>query len=135
MVPTQRVQSLRVRRERIAAEEAIKALVQIMGCGGYGGWELGKESGGENRIPDFRRGFAFEAKLADFELTFPDPMHEFDAGDRDRGAPKAQSKHWAQTKFDRSMVLFDQIVQIFRGSNFGPLAAPMFAEDFSGRPM
>jgi hypothetical protein len=33
---------------------------------------------GENCIPDFGRSFAFEAKLADFELTFPDPMHEFD---------------------------------------------------------
>jgi len=39
-----------------------------------------------------------------------DPMREFNAGDGDRGAPKAlQSKHWTQTKFDRSMVLFEQI--------------------------
>jgi len=66
---------------------------------------------GENCIPDFWRGFAIDAKLSERELTFPDPMHEFNAGDGDRGAPKAlQSKHWTQTKFDRSMVLFDQIV-------------------------
>jgi len=53
---------------------------------------------------------AFRKPLA-AELTFPDPMREFDAVDGDRGAPKAlQSKHWTQTKFDRSMVLFDQIV-------------------------
>jgi len=38
---------------------------------------------GENSIPDFWR-----------ELTFPDPMHEFNAGDGDRGALKAlQSEH------------------------------------------
>ena len=43
----------------------------------------------------FWRGFAIDAKLSEFELTFPDPMHEFNAGDGDRGAPKAlQSKHW-----------------------------------------
>jgi len=66
---------------------------------------------GENCIPDFWRGFAIDAKLSERELTFPDPMHEFNAGDGDRGAPKAlQSKHWTQTKFDRSMVLLYQII-------------------------
>jgi len=66
---------------------------------------------GENCIPDSWRGFAIDAKLSEFELTFPDPMHEFNAGDGDRGAPKAlQSKHWIQTKFDRSMVLLYQII-------------------------
>ena len=66
---------------------------------------------GENCIPNSWRGFAIDAKLSEFELTFPDPMHEFNAGDGDRGAPKAlQSKHWTQTKFDRSMVLLYQII-------------------------
>jgi hypothetical protein len=58
-------------------------------------------------IPNFGRRFVFNAHRFEFELTFPDPMREFDAGDGDRGAPKAlQSKHWTQTKFDRSMVAF-----------------------------
>jgi len=58
-------------------------------------------------FPNFGRRFVFNAKRSEFELTFPDPMREFDAGDGDRGAPKAlQSKHWTQTKFDRSMVAF-----------------------------
>jgi len=66
---------------------------------------------GENCIPDSWRGFPIDAKLSQFELTFPYPMHEFNAGDGDRGAPKAlQSKHWTQTKFDRSMVLLHQII-------------------------
>jgi hypothetical protein len=30
-------------------------------------------------------------------------VHQFDACDRDQGAPKAlQSKHWTQAEFDRS---------------------------------
>jgi len=58
-------------------------------------------------IPNFGRRFVFNAQRSEFELTFPDPMREFDAGDGDRGAPKAlQSKHWSQTKFDQSMVAF-----------------------------
>jgi hypothetical protein len=35
----------------------------------------------ENSIPNFGRSFAVDAKLAKFELTFPDPMHQFNAGD------------------------------------------------------
>ena len=33
------------------------------------------------------------------------------------------------------MILLDQIVEVLRRSDFGPLAAPMFAEDFPRRPM
>jgi hypothetical protein len=90
----------------------------------------------ETCIADFGRSFAFAVTLAEFELSLLDPMHESDAGDRHRGAAKArQSKHWTQTKFDGSMLLFARIVQIFRRSYFGPLAAPMLAEDFPGRAM
>jgi hypothetical protein len=31
--------------------------------------------------------------------------------------------------------MVDEIVQIFRGPHFGPLAAPVLAEDFPRRPM
>jgi hypothetical protein len=45
--------------------------------------------------------FVFDTKLAEFELTFFDPMHQFDACDSDRGAPKTlQPKHGTQTEFD-----------------------------------
>ena len=33
------------------------------------------------------------------------------------------------------MVLLDEIIQIFRGSEFGSRAALVFAKDFPGRPM
>jgi hypothetical protein len=75
-----------------------------------------------------RHGFAFDAKLAEFELTFPDPMHELNGDGGDRGAPKTfQPKHWTQSKSDRSVVLLNQIVQVFRGPYFRPLAALMLA--------
>ena len=48
-------------------------------------------SSSENRIPDSGRLVVFDAKLSEFELTFSDPMYEFDAGDGDRGAPKSAS--------------------------------------------
>jgi len=33
------------------------------------------------------------------------------------------------------MILLNQVVQIFQGPYFGPLAVPMFVEDFARRPM
>jgi len=33
----------------------------------------------KNGIPNFRLCFAVDAKRAEFELTFPDPMHQFNA--------------------------------------------------------
>jgi len=51
------------------------------GCGATFGTNATKRSGtlrgscGENRIPYFGRSFAIDAKLSEFELTFPDPMH------------------------------------------------------------
>jgi hypothetical protein len=44
---------------------------------------------GENCIPDSWGGFAIDAKLSEFELTFPDPMHEFNVGDGDRRTESA----------------------------------------------
>jgi hypothetical protein len=58
-------------------------------------------------------------------------MYEFNAGDGDRGTSKPlQSKHRTQAKFDRSVILFNEVIQLFRGSNCGPLAALMFFEKF-----
>ena len=87
------------------------ALVQTFGINATKRSGTLRGSCGENSIPDFWRPIVFDAKLSEFELTFPDPMHEFNAGDGDRGALKAlQSEHWTQTKFDRPVILLDQIV-------------------------
>lgn len=63
-------------------------------------------------------------------------MHEFDTGNRNRRALKSlEPEHRTQTKFDGPMILFDQIIQIFRGAYLRPLATRMVAKDFPGRPM
>ena len=38
-------------------------------------------SGSENCIPDCGRPVVFVPKFAEVELTFPDPMYEFNTGD------------------------------------------------------
>ena len=87
------------------------ALVQTFGINATKRSGTLRGSCGENSIPDFWRPVVFDAKLSEFELTCPDPMYEFNAGDGDRGALKAlQSEHWTQTKFDRPVILLDQIV-------------------------
>jgi hypothetical protein len=63
-------------------------------------------------------------------------MYEFNTNDGDRGAPKPlQSKHRTQAEFDRSVILLNEVIQVFRGSNCGPLAALMLFEEFPHRPM
>ena len=70
------------------------ALVQTFGINATKRSGTLRGSCGENSIPDFGRPVVFDAKLSEFELTFPDPMHEFNAGDGDRGALKAlQPEH------------------------------------------
>jgi hypothetical protein len=60
----------------------------------------------ENCIPNFRRGFAIDAKPCEFELALPDPMHQFDACYRDLRAAKAlQSEHWIQAKRQKSPIV------------------------------
>ena len=91
-------------------QSEIMAVVQTFATDATKRWGTLRGSGGENCIPNFGRSFAIDAELSEFELTFADPMHEFNAGDGDRGASKPlQSKHRSQTKFDRSMVLLYQI--------------------------
>ncbi len=70
-------------------------------------------SGSKHRVPNLRRGFASRSEFALCELTFPDSMHEFDAGDRDRRTPKSlEPEHRAQARLDGSVVLFNQVVEV-----------------------
>ena len=55
-----------------------------------------------------------DAQSTEFELTLADPVHEFDAGDRRCGlAEMLEAEHRTEPKLDGSVILFDQIVQIF----------------------
>jgi hypothetical protein len=41
-------------------------------------------------------------------------MHEFDPGDRDRRLAKSlEPEHRTQTKLDGSVVLFNEVIQVF----------------------
>ena len=63
-------------------------------------------------------------------------MHEFNASDGDRGAPKAlQSKHWTKRSLIDRWSCSIRLFKYFEDRNFGPLAAPMLPEDFPRRPM
>ena len=63
-------------------------------------------------------------------------MHEFDAGDGDRGGSKLlQAEHWTQAKLDRPVVLFNEVIEVFRRSNLSPRAASMLFEKFTRRSM
>jgi ATP-binding cassette subfamily B protein len=56
-----------------------RALVQTFGTTKRSGTLRG--SCGENCVPDFGRPIVLDAKLSEFELTFPDSVHQFNAGD------------------------------------------------------
>ena len=71
----------------------------------------------------------FDAKLVEFELTLSDPVHEFDAGDGRRGSSKMlEAEHRTKPQLDRSVVLFNQIVDVFGRPNLALISLGMFAE-------
>src|SRR5258708_30458081 len=93
-------------------------------------------SRGEHCIPNLGSGFVFDAKLAEFELTFSDPVHEFDAGDRRCGSPKLlEAEHRTNPQLDRSVILLNQIVEVFGRPDLASISLRMFAESLFGRAM
>src|SRR5271163_3350504 len=93
-------------------------------------------SRGEHCIPNLRSGFVFDAKLTEFELTFSDPVHEFDAGDRRCGSPKLlEAEHRTKPQLDRSVILLNQIVEVFGRPDLALISLRMFAESLFGRAM
>lgn len=66
-------------------------------------------------IPDSGRTSVFEPQSAEVELALVDPAEQFDAGDRDRRRPEPfESEHRTDAKFHATVVLLDQVIQIFR---------------------
>ena len=55
----------------------------------------------------------------EIELTFADAMHQLDAGEDNGGAvePLEPERH-VHPRFDVSVILFDQVIQVLRGSQF-----------------
>lgn len=102
--------------ERAGCDGTVKltVVVQIFQERTTKGQDLRPSSCSEHCIPDFRRPVLFDAKPSEFELTFSDLAHEFDPSDADRGVSEPlQAKHWAHAEFERSMILFNEVIQIF----------------------
>ncbi len=77
-----------------------------------------KISDGENRCPDFRGSCWSPNQLSDFELILLNLFRKVNAHDRYRRSIESlESKHRADPLFNPAMVLFDDIVQVFTGSN------------------
>ena len=90
----------------------------------------------QNRIPNLRCGFVFDAKLTEFELALSEPVDEFDAGDRRRGSSKVlEPEHRTKPKLDRSVILLNQIGDVFGRPDLALISLGMFAESLFGRAM
>ena len=69
-------------------------------------------------------------------MTFSDPVHEFDAGDRRCGSPKLlEAEHRTKPQLDRSVILLNQIVEVFGRPDLASISLRMFAESLFGRAM
>jgi len=61
-------------------------------------------------------------------------VYEFNTGDGDRGVSEPlKAKHRAQAKFDRLMILFNEVIQVFPGPYSGPRAGLILFEEFTRR--
>jgi hypothetical protein len=58
-----------------------------------------------------------------FQLPFPDPMHEFDAGEKDAGAAEIlEAEHRSGSTLNSTVVLLDDIVQVLDLAHDDPLS-------------
>ena len=70
------------------------------------------------------------------ELPFADAVHRLDAGDGGRSiAELLEAEHHSDALLDASVVLLNEVVEIFRRADLGPAAALVFFEAFPRRPM
>jgi hypothetical protein len=75
---------------------------------------VGCSSCGEYGIPDGGRGLGLNLELAEVELIFANALEEFDAGDGDFCSSKSfEAEHRADPGFDRTVILVNNIIQIF----------------------
>jgi hypothetical protein len=69
-------------------------------------------------------------------LTFSDPVHEFDAGNRRGSSSKVlEAEHRTKPQLDRSVILLNQIVEVFGRPDLALISFWMFAESLFGRAM
>lgn len=117
-------------------------MVAEKGCGGNFGDGRAKRScisygsGSEHRTPDFGRTCPSGFKFALCESKHSDAMQELDGGSCDRRVSEAlEPEHGTKAKLDGSVILFNEIIQIFRRSNSSPSTTSMPRERFARRTM
>ena len=87
---------------------------------------------GEYRIPECRDSLVVETETPQGELPFANTVEQFDAGDGRSCAIKVlEAEHRSGPGFDTTVILFDQIVQVFRRSQLGMLPSIVFLWHFS----
>ena len=71
-------------------------------------------------VPDTGRSSAVNTQSPQIELSFAYAVHQFNAGDRDcRVAELLEPEHHRNALLDATMVLFNQVIEVFRGSQLG----------------
>ena len=59
-------------------------------------------------------------KTPQAELSLTDAVHQFDAGDRDhRVAESLEPQHYSNALLDAAVVLLNQVIEVFRRTQFG----------------
>src|ERR1022692_1987236 len=82
---------------------------------------------GENRIPDCRDSVVLGTETPQGELFFTNAAEQFDAGDGGSCAIKVlKAEHRTCSGFNTPVILFDQIVQVFRRSQLGVIPCLVF---------
>ena len=102
------------------------ALVQICARGATRPVE-GQRLRGEYRIPDCRDSLVLETETSQGELPFANSVEQFDPDNGGSCAIKVlEAEHRPRSGFDSAVILFDQIVQVFRRSQLGMLPSIVF---------
>ena len=72
-------------------------------------------SGLEHSVPDCGHSSAMNTEMSQRELPFADAVHQLDASDRGRSiAELLEAEHHGDALLDASVVLLNEIVEIFR---------------------
>ena len=77
-------------------------------------------SGTEYRVPYCGRSSALNTETPQAELSLTNTVHQLNAGNRDGGVAKLlESQHRSDALLDAAVVLFNQVIEIFRRTQLG----------------
>src|SRR5271166_1690284 len=113
-----------------------------IGCGANCRWTRGEAltaaclSCCKHSIPNGRRASVFEAQAPEVELALMDPAQQLDAADGDRRGPEPlETEHRTKPQLDPTVILLDQVVQVFRRAQLGVLGQRAISLHLAHRAM